>query len=327
MADQKYRYKTEGFPIKLVDNGDSTYSLSVADTKQQEIELRNAPVYLTQEPQLLTIPTYEGSGQATHPSVIRERTRWNGYYFWMAFTPYPNTTHENPCIVASNDGVNWVVPNGLTNPLDPTPPTGYNSDTELVRVGDRLRVYWRWYTADGASGNVLYYMESSDGINWGTKKECTFDEYHDPISPAIVKTDKWYMYVGSNFKRFESTDGINWTNPVDCTTNADSVGRIWHQQVWADKNKLRMVAAMSSLGDSPATRTELFYGTSENGIDWTIEDNALYRRKAGSNFDERVYRSCVVPYPDSDGEMFIFMSGLTSSLSERIGYSKFKFND
>lgn len=325
----EYNYKTEGYPIKLVPNGDGTYSLSVVSEgggQVGEVKTKSSNFYLTQEPKLLDIPTYEGSGQATHPSVYRDRTRWNGYYFWMAYTPYPNTTHENPCIVASNDGINWEVPSGLTNPLDPTPPTGYNSDTELVKIGTKLRVYWRWHTAT-SENNVLYFSESSDGVNWTEKQACTFDTHHDPISPAIVKLDKWYMYTGSTFRRFESEDGIHWTNPTNCVTNIDKVGRIWHQQVWADKNKLRMVVSVSSLGDGPATNTELFYGTSEDGVNWKIEDNALWRRKSGGKFDERVYRSCVVPFAENDGEMFIYMSGLTSDESERIGYAKVRFND
>src|SRR5699024_8293928 len=100
---------------------DGTFSLSVALQEKIEIpdmDLSKSPIYLTQKPQILDIPTYEGSGKAVHPSVHAFRIPWNGYRFWMAFTPYPNTQHENPSIVASGDGVNWVVPSGLTNPID-----------------------------------------------------------------------------------------------------------------------------------------------------------------------------------------------------------------
>src|SRR5699024_2322491 len=115
-------------------------------------------------------------------------------------------------------------------------------------------------------------------------------------------------------------------------TNVDSVGRLWHPQVWADKNKLRMVVAISKQGDPGSYQTELFYGTSEDGGEnWHIEDNALLRRRAGWTgeerlFDERVYRSCVAPLHFGD-EMFIYFSGLTSAAGERIAYSKVKLND
>ena len=42
----------------------------------------------------LTIPTFDGSGQAVHPSVIdlvqmHGVTSWAGYRYWMLMTPYP----------------------------------------------------------------------------------------------------------------------------------------------------------------------------------------------------------------------------------------------
>ncbi len=71
----------------------------------------------------------------------------------MGFTPYPNTNdqYENPSIVASNDGVNWVVPTGLVNPIgvqDPDlhllDPGLHLADTELVynKATNKLRCYW-----------------------------------------------------------------------------------------------------------------------------------------------------------------------------------------
>jgi hypothetical protein len=329
MADKKYNYKTGGNPLKMVSNGDGTYSISVF--LDDDFKNKNSPLYISKQPELLNIPTYDGSNLATHPSVLSFRTPWNGYEYWMAFTPYPSTQHENPSIVASNDGINWVVPSGLTNPLDPTPTTGYNSDTELVRVGDNLRIYWRWYTDDEVTDNKLYYMESNDGINWTSKQACTFDIFNDPISPCIVRTDKWYMFTGagsSPMKRYESVNGIDWSSPIDCKTNIDKVGRLWHPMVWADKNKFRMVCAISSLGDGPATNTELFYGWSEDGENWHIEDVSIWRRSPNQLFDERVYRSCVVPFSgENNQEMLIYMSGLTTNYSERIGYAKVKYND
>ena len=35
------------------------------------------------------IPTYDGSDQSTHPSVLRFGAPWHGYLYWMAMTPYP----------------------------------------------------------------------------------------------------------------------------------------------------------------------------------------------------------------------------------------------
>lgn len=67
----------------------------------------------------LKLASAYGDTQATHPSVLHFDEPWNGYTFWIAYSPYPEAddSKENPHILASNDGVNWVLPSGFTNPL------------------------------------------------------------------------------------------------------------------------------------------------------------------------------------------------------------------
>ena len=94
------------------------------------------------------IPTYDGSDQSTHPSVLRFDAPWHGYLYWMAMTPYPynNDGLEDPSILVSNDAQTWIVPEGLTNPLTPAPKPGHNCDVELVynKERDELWLYmWR----------------------------------------------------------------------------------------------------------------------------------------------------------------------------------------
>lgn len=51
---------------------------------------------------------------------------WNGYRYWMAYTPYPyaNGSEENPSICASNDMLYWETPEGLANPIATNEETG-----------------------------------------------------------------------------------------------------------------------------------------------------------------------------------------------------------
>ena len=72
----------------------------------------------------LNIPTTDNSEQACHPSIIDFRNEynksaWHGYRYWMAYTPYTNGSNsvENPSLIASNNGIDWVVPTGISNPL------------------------------------------------------------------------------------------------------------------------------------------------------------------------------------------------------------------
>src|SRR5579884_2655894 len=41
------------------------------------------------EPTLMTIPTYDGSGQAVHPDVVAFDAPWHGAQYWLTMTPYP----------------------------------------------------------------------------------------------------------------------------------------------------------------------------------------------------------------------------------------------
>ena len=66
----------------------------------------------------LNIETYlAGKDQPTHPSVISFEKKWNGYKYWMVYTPYPeaNGEEENPCIAVSNDLYKWETPYGVSH--------------------------------------------------------------------------------------------------------------------------------------------------------------------------------------------------------------------
>jgi hypothetical protein len=106
-----------------------------------------------------------------HPDIHYFPDGFNGYRYWMAFTPYfgavssfsKPATFENPTIVVSNDAVNWSAPVGLQNPIvrcpspqesftgDPHDPNGqgYWSDVDLEYTNSRFYLFYRssWVTA------------------------------------------------------------------------------------------------------------------------------------------------------------------------------------
>ncbi|HUD20969.1 MAG TPA: hypothetical protein VMQ44_02795 [Candidatus Saccharimonadales bacterium] len=143
-----------------------------------------------------TIPTYDGSNQPAHPSVVYIPGSLSGYTYWMAMTPLPNgtdNTKENPSIVASNDGNTWVVPAGLTNPVVPYPGGGtYNHDPDLFWDGTLL---WLIYGHAGGGENNLYARSSSDGISWGAAS-LILALPPTNVSPCLAKTKTGYaMWV------------------------------------------------------------------------------------------------------------------------------------
>lgn len=114
------------------------------------------------------------SDQVTHPDVVIMGEAWNGYRYWAIYTPNVMriSIYENPSIVASNDGVHWEVPNGLTNPIDPQPSSTryHNCDADMIYNPemDAMMGYWNW--ADDQAGGVgaeVRLRISYDGVHWG----------------------------------------------------------------------------------------------------------------------------------------------------------------
>ena len=112
--------------------------------------------------------------QVTHPDVVVRDAAWNGYRYWAIYTPNVTRTsiYENPSIVASNDGVHWEAPVGLTNPIDPQPSSTryHNCDADMIYNPemDAMMGYWNW--ADDQVGGVgaeVRLRISYDGVHWG----------------------------------------------------------------------------------------------------------------------------------------------------------------
>ena len=212
---------------------------------------------------VLKIPTYSYTAQGgqtqkaewdtTHPDVIdfaktsKEGGKWGGYRYWMALTPNQDgySQYENPCLAASNDGVNWVVPNGIENPLSGVkhePAGTHNCDTDLVYNpdSDELWVYYVW-EQDSPAGTpsnlrLIRVREKNDGFEItsttdGKPYERLINSQYryDMQSPAVVRrnANTWLMWSNNSdsdnsgngwqsqvafVELRTSTDGKNWTN-------------------------------------------------------------------------------------------------------------------
>lgn len=143
----------------------------------------------------------------THPSMIKFEKKWNEYNYWAAVTPYPNTDsqYENPHIFCSNDGVLWLEPKGISNPIEHAPEVpGYHSDVNLMFDNQTLYCYWRTNLEGFRS---LWVVKSTDGVNWSKKeKVCEWPSTSiDVISPSMIKdNNQYYCYGISNY---ETTPG------------------------------------------------------------------------------------------------------------------------
>ena len=174
-----------------------------------------------------------------HPCVIYVKNGWNGYKYWMGITPYTDTqsSTENPCILCSDNGEDWIIPNGVKVPIFGRPATGHNSDPYIFidKDGETMQYINRW--ADGTS--TLEIMSSKDGITWTDKQVMLpkSDEY-DYLSPSIcIYNDKYYLFATNNavgpnniITVLESDNLLGEWNKVN-EIIIDKFTSIWHSEI------------------------------------------------------------------------------------------------
>jgi hypothetical protein len=265
----------------------------------------------------LYLKTPDGTNQPYHPSVVFIPKSWNGYRYWMAETPYPlgkngdwaglkpyRARWENPCIHASNDGINWIIPKGLNNPIDNLTPKdilnhGYYSDTHLVMKEDTLEC---WYRYSDPTTNSLYILKrrSVDGIHFMRKDTMINlqDSYVSRrlgkiiISQALIfKDKKYYMWYVNKVKGKRgidfstSRDGINWNTLRHCILSDNSINP-WHIDVEYIDNNFYLLSY---------DQKDLILWRSSDGL-------CFYKIKkilspcpvVGSFYSSGLYRSCLL---------------------------------
>jgi hypothetical protein len=193
------------------------------------------PILLNAQ-QPLRIPTYDGSGQVVHPSVIDFLNEygieaWSGYRYWMVLTPYPYSQdqYENPSLYASHDGFTWAVPKNISNPLITASNIGdkgflFDPDMIYNPDSDQLWIYYRFASTDVLKMQLICInpdltvtkpvtiMEQSP---WSQKDNRTrsFCMYRE-------SSDRWHMWGGGGKEKapyntyyYFSNDGIHWRDP------------------------------------------------------------------------------------------------------------------
>lgn len=262
----------------------------------------------------LNIISSYGDKEAYHPKVIAFKEKWNGYKYWMSFTPYPKgkSAKENPHIVASNDLINWEVPKGLKNPLDEVdniPKKRYNSDAHIVYNPDTkiLSCYWRQVDHDKV---IIYKRDTKDGVHW-RKKEIviisTNRQKKDYISPAIIYDEGiykiWYVDVNYKVKYATSEDGLNWVDQKDVNITYKEKLNTWHLDIIkTDKGYEMLVVAFDKWKN--LNKMKLYYTYSLNETDFVEAKVVLKPETRMNKWDNSgIYRSSFIY---EDGKYYVF---------------------
>lgn len=235
----------------------------------------------------LEVPTYDADPNCTHGNYVYFDVAWNGYKYWMVFTPYPFEARENPSLVASNDGESWEVPPGITNPIDLLN-TGdpYNSDPELIYNPDEdlLYVIYRKTYVSLDDQEVKY--RTYDGVSVSAATIISSGVFQTESSFSFVYKDGFwhYWYVntegGGNadyevyYKTAADIDDLDIASPTECTITSVPGGyHNWQFDIIYDEEIENYVGVMiftiKQVG-APNTAGIASFMTSIDKTSWTV---------------------------------------------------------
>ncbi len=224
----------------------------------------------------IPIPTYENSGEVTHPKVLYFKNGVSGYKYWMVATPYPfnDAYYENPSILVSNDGSKFIEPSGIKNPVsgypNPYRDDAYYSDPFMLYDKDHFELFFRKTKSvvDGVvkrdGYNYMLYQTSKDGINWSEPEVIFKDNPPERyMSMSVVKNNGlykiWYINYEGNIRYVESRDLKEFSKPIDIkVNNFDKF--IWHGEIQYVDGKYVFVFLI---------RYKIYYCESIDGINFS----------------------------------------------------------
>lgn len=279
----------------------------------------------------LEIETPYGDNEAYHPKVLNFKEPWNGYKYWMSYTPYPtgDDSKENPCIAVSNDLVNWKSPTEKNEPLD-VPYKNvdkkiYNSDSHIVYNEDldRLECYWRMVD-DEKNQALIYRRYTTDGINWSKKEISVMSDDRtklDYVSPAILYDNgiyrMWFENKNNTFCYCESKDALKWSEPKELKLNyGKEKVHLWHLDIIKNNGKYEMISVAYT---SWKHRNEmcLYYSSSTDGFNWSENKKILSPTSGTKHWDNKgIYRSTFIY---ENGKYCVFYGGTSMDYHHGVG--------
>ena len=308
----------------------------------------------------LALPTYDGSGQAIHPSELTAcpvRSRWR---YRTAVTPYPylKSNYENPSVFVSSDQRHWVLQPGTPNPLVmpgtatqtsavgktryytglPAPAWSTLSDPDFVcdSVGHAVRLYFRQI---GDSAEYILYMQSRGDSNWSPPQTVMVahpEAGGEMISPSFVYLQQawraWFVRgacgaTSSEVRTSVSTDGTTGFSDPE-TVDIEQAGYvIWHLQVRAFAGALWMLYSAYPNTVDKCYAGDLFLARSDDGRSWSTFEQPVLNHLDYPQFEAGLYRSSML-YDSASDVLTVQVSGYYSQgtqLAAATGTIRFGF--
>lgn len=297
-----------------------------------------SPGPLANAPAPLITPTYDGSGISVEPTVLYFPTGWQGHLYWMVISPYPhdNNQFENPSILVSDEGQNWSVPAGLTNPIE-RPTQGTLADATLF-FDEKSNQLWVYYLNDSGVGDEfesLLRTTSPDGIHWSTPKVVISGLSLFLLSPSVNKVGDvlylWTVDVGaagcsaqtSTVNQRISSDGVRWSAPRKLNISQSGYV-IWHLNTIPIPAKGQFMSLLTAYPvGSDCGSTKLFFANSHDGINWQTYPQILLN--TGKGWDKnQIYRSSLLY--DANSGLFRVWYSANGGVEWHVGYSQELFS-
>lgn len=248
---------------------------------------------------ILTVPTYEGSGQAVHPDILYGRAYGLANAFYLALTPYPfsRDRYENPSILVSDDGVSFREETAGLNPLAPAPAADHNSDPDLIydAATRSLRLY---YLESGRPNyNRVVLLESQDGLRWTRRTVLNYNLGAGEdfiVSPAMVPVVAGYRLFFVNItpsshpvQVLNSTDGHSWDRKAARTVVPSLPDGLppWHVDVFPADGRYLMLAC------GPYADPRIYLAFSDDLESWVFLREPILRASAAFHDTRQIYRS------------------------------------
>jgi hypothetical protein len=268
---------------------------------------------------LLTLETFDGSGQAVHPDAAITPLTWGASETELFATPYPNgdAAKENPSLYAKQSALDWRVPPGVMNPIA-RPDAGYLSDPDEV-FNPETNELWLYYRGV-SSENQIFLIRGTTPTLWSAPTLVAHASNHSIVSPTVVRRGQgdwlmWSVNSGSSgctsssttVELRRSTDGINWSVPVT-TDLAEEDAFAWHIDVEWIPAKGEFWAVYNVKTPGSCTTAALHFARSVDGLHWVVAPGPVLTRGAILEFDDIVYRASLL-YDDPSGTVTLWYSG------------------
>ncbi|MDD5614305.1 MAG: hypothetical protein PHQ54_04460 [Candidatus Omnitrophica bacterium] len=306
-------------------------------------------IYFFNSGNYLRTPTYDGSGQAVHPDIVYFPEGWQGYKYWMAFTPYPfgKRAYENPSILVSQDGYSWEVPPGLKNPIVGSISRGYHADPDLLYNQDTEEL-WLYFMRFRDNQSYLYRVRSGDGINWSGPELILQEPSFGMLSPSVIYQGGlyrlWYVDSGraginsgyTEVKYRTSDDGVNWSQPQKVSVDLQG-HQVWHLEVSYIPSAGEFWMFFPGFKEGHvANHTDLFFARATGPLEWMVSPQPVLTRSAGKTWDNtRIYQASFL-YDEDSKEIRLWYSAAQRvwtlaylmpypTYIWRIGYTDFTF--